>query len=412
MYGISKIKRYMGYILPLIILIIGNGIIISEEYSVYKDETIRMGRILEEKPINELTWEEAENILQKYGYINGKQSSLYKKFIELSVTFIFLSIVLDMVIIISLKHQEKELSKKYSKIFTAIERNLEALKDGEYSVSKSALKDVIDGETDYVTSRIDTLMESLDNNISIIKETAEADKRETKAIVTDISHQLKIPLTAIKSTFEIIQNEKFSIEERKEMEMLMGFQISSLEKLILSLIHISKLESGMINIKLIEDNLFDLILEAVNSVWLKADEKNISIEFDNCEEKLPNIMCDRKWLVEAFINILDNSVKYSEENTKIFIDVKKLNLMVRIEIKDQGIGITDKEKHKVFQRFYRGHNSNVSKISGSGVGLYLARYIISQHNGTIMVKDNRIEGKKIGSIFIVHLPIKESLTNL
>ena len=76
--------------------------------------------------------------------------------------------------------------------------------------------------------------------------------------------------------------------------------------------------------------------------------------------------------------------------------------MMRIEFKDLGMGIPDEEKHSVFKRFYRGTASSTEE--GSGVGLYLARRIISEHHGTIMVKDNVVNGEKRGSVFIVHLP--------
>ena len=298
-------------------------------------------------------------------------------------------------------------------LITLIEHELDLLKEGLYCPSKSNLKNYT-SDYDNIVFRLDTLLDSLYNTILIEREKAKDDKLETKSVVTDISHQLKTPLAAIKSTFEIMQNANLNSEEREEIENLMGFQINSLEKLILSLINISRLEGGMIEINLSEGNLFDSILDAVNGVWSKADEKNISIEFDNPEdEQLPKLMRDKKWLTEAFINILDNAVKYSKENTEIHINVLSLNTMIRIEFKDQGIGIPDNEKHKIFQRFYRGNKEEVYRETGSGVGLYLARYIISKHRGTIMVKDNFIDGKKLGSIFVVQLPIlKESLTNL
>ena len=159
----------------------------------------------------------------------------------------------------------------------------------------------------------------------------------------------------------------------------------------------------MINIKLTEGSLFDSILEAVNRIWLKADEKNIKIEVNDFgEDRMQTIMCDKKWLSEAFVNILDNAVKYSKENTEVSIYITKLNQMMRIEFKDLGMGIPDEEKHSVFKRFYR--SPAVSLEEGSGVGLYLARRIISEHHGTIMVKDNVINGEKKGSVFVVHLP--------
>ena len=266
MYGTSKSKKNIWYILPLIVLIMVNAVVIAGGYDSYKDETIRMGRILTEEQMDEFTLEEAEKTLEKYGYIKEGQSSIYRRFMKLSVSLVILSIGLYVVIVISLKRQGKESGKKYIEIFDAVERNLDALKEGKYNTCESALKGLKDYDTNHIISRMDALTDSLYSSISAIKEKAEADKRETKDVVTDISHQLKTPLTAIKSTFEIMQNANLSADERKEVESLMGFQIASLEKLILSLVNISRLESGMIDIKLTDGNLFDSILEAVNSI--------------------------------------------------------------------------------------------------------------------------------------------------
>lgn len=404
MSGMSKIKKFKWYIVPLISLILLNATVITKEYFSYKDETLRLGSVLVGKQQNEMTLEEAETILEKYGYIKDNASSTYREFIKSTIVMLISSSVVYFVIAVSLKRQEKETENRYNYIIDDIECTLNALKDGSYNPSESEFRNLAGSEFNLNIARLETLIDSLYSSISVVKEKAENDKRETKDVVTDISHQLKTPLAAIKSTYELMENGKLSSDERKELETLMGFQIAALEKLILSLVNISRLESGMIDIKLTEGNLFDSILEAVNGIWLKADEKNISIDFDDCgEDKLPTIMCDKKWLSEAFVNILDNAVKYSDENMNISIHIMKLNAMVRIEFKDQGSGISDEEKHSIFKRFYRGNNS--SSVEGSGVGLYLARRIISEHNGTIMVKDNVVDGKKKGSIFVVHLPI-------
>lgn len=404
MSGMSKIKKFKWYIVPLISLILLNAAVITKEYFSYKDETLRLGSVLVGKQQNEMTLEEAETILEKYGYIKDNASSTYREFIKSTIVMLISSSVVYFVIAVSLKRQEKETENRYNYIIDDIECTLNALKDGSYNPSESEFRNLAGLEFNLNIARLETLIDSLYSSISVVKEKAENDKRETKDVVTDISHQLKTPLAAIKSTYELMENGKLSSDERKELETLMGFQIAALEKLILSLVNISRLESGMIDIKLTEGNLFDSILEAVNGIWLKADEKNISIDFDDCgEDKLPTIMCDKKWLSEAFVNILDNAVKYSDENMNISIHIMKLNAMVRIEFKDQGSGISDEEKHSIFKRFYRGNNS--SSAEGSGVGLYLARRIISEHNGTIMVKDNVVDGKKKGSIFVVHLPI-------
>ena len=404
MSGMSKIKKFKWYMIPLISLILVNTAVITKEYFSYKDETLRLGSILAEKQQSEMTLEEAETVLEKYGYIKDNASSTYREVIKSTIFMLVSSSVVYFVIAVSLKRQEKEIENKYNYVIEDIECTLNALKDGSYNPSESEFRNLAGSEFNLNIARLETLIDSLYSSISVVKEKAENDKRETKDVVTDISHQLKTPLAAIKSTYELMENGKLSSDERKELETLMGFQIAALEKLILSLVNISRLESGMIDIKLTEGNLFDSVLEAVNGIWLKADEKNISIDFDDCgEDKLPTIMCDKKWLSEAFVNILDNAIKYSDENMNISIYIMKLNAMVRIEFKDQGSGISDEEKHSIFKRFYRGNNS--SSVEGSGVGLYLARRIISEHNGTIMVKDNVVDGKKKGSIFVVHLPI-------
>ena len=404
MSGMSKIKKFKWYMIPLISLILLNTAVITKEYFSYKDEILRLGSILAEKQQSEMTLEEAEIVLEKYGYIKDNASSTYREVIKSTIFMLVSSSVVYLVIAVSLKRQEKEIENKYNYVIEDIECTLNALKEGSYNPSESEFRNLAGSECHLSIARLETLIDSLYSSISVVKEKAENDKRETKDVVTDISHQLKTPLAAIKSTYELMENGKLSSDERKELETLMGFQIAALEKLILSLVNISRLESGMIDIKLTEGNLFDSVLEAVNSIWLKADEKNISIDFEDCgEDKLPTIMCDKKWLSEAFVNILDNAIKYSDENMNISIHIMKLNAMVRIEFKDQGSGISDEEKHSIFKRFYRGNNS--SSVEGSGVGLYLARRIISEHNGTIMVKDNVVDGKKKGSIFVVHLPI-------
>ena len=403
MSGMLKSKKIKWYVIPLIALIILNVSVITKEYISYREETLRLGSILVEKHYDELSFEEAENILEQYGYIKDDKSSIYRDFIKSSAFMIFLSFAVYIAIVAALKKQEEEVEVRYNSAICDIERTLNALRDGSFDPSNEKFKKIIGSEFNSNIARIEMLIDGLYSSILVIKKKAEIDKKETKEVVTDISHQLKTPLAAIKSTYELIQQDSLSLDERKELENLMGFQITALEKLIQSLVNISRLESGMINIKLTEGNLFDTILEAVNGIWLKADEKNIKIEVDDCSDKMQTIMCDKKWLSEAFINILDNAVKYSSENTEVSIHIVKLNQMMRIEFKDQGMGIPDEEKHNVFKRFYRGTAGKSAE--GSGVGLYLSRCIISEHHGTIMVKDNMINGEKKGSVFVIHLPV-------
>lgn len=415
MFGTVKDSKYTSYLMPLIALILMSATVIAVQYNSYREDTIQLGKILTETEEDEITYEKAVEILDKYGYVKEGKSSFYRQFLwteGMTITGAFAAYLL---IVFGIKRQEKSAFRRYKDILEAIEKDIEELREGSYGEVESSLSKCLKGlNSNPEAVRIDTALDKLNGNFLLIKQKAEADKKETKDVVTDISHQLKTPLAAVKSTFEILQNQDLSQEEREEFEERMAFQIDSLEKLTASLVNISRLESGMISIQLRKGKLFDSILDAVNGVWQKAEEKNIVIELEEGEtEKLPEIMQDRKWLTEAFINILENAVKYSKENTAISIRVFNMNSMVRIEFADQGIGISPNEKHKIFQRFYRGEKEEIRRESGSGVGLYLARYIISRHGGTIMVKDNRIDGEKCGSIFVVQIPLlRRSLTNL
>ncbi len=138
---------------------------------------------------------------------------------------------------------------------------------------------------------------------------------------------------------------------------------------------------------------------SLGQVFLKAYEKQMEISAEL--EQDVEVLHDRKWTVEAFVNILENAVKYSPEGTNIHIRVQILVKSVLIEIEDEGIGIAEDELYKIFRRFYRGERAKKSIRDGAGVGLYLARSIIEQQGGTILAKRK----PEKGSIFNVILPL-------
>ena len=208
MSGMSKIKKFKWYMIPLISLILLNTAVITKEYFSYKDETLRLGSILAEKQQSEMTLEEAETVLEKYGYIKDNASSTYREVIKSTIFMLVSSSVVYFVIAVSLKRQEKEIENKYNYVIEDIECTLNALKDGSYNPSESEFRNLAGSEFNLNIARLETLIDSLYSSISVVKEKAENDKRETKDVVTDISHQLKTPLAAIKSTYELMENGK------------------------------------------------------------------------------------------------------------------------------------------------------------------------------------------------------------
>jgi signal transduction histidine kinase len=157
----------------------------------------------------------------------------------------------------------------------------------------------------------------------------------------------------------------------------------------------------MIEIKPTSYSIKTTLKESVSTVFMKAFDKNIEIITEEFEDI--NILHDPKWTREAFVNVLDNAVKYSESGTSINLRVQKLINYIIVEIEDEGIGIDKSDYTKIFKRFYRGNAKKVVESEGSGVGLYLVRRILEEQGGSIRVKKS-LSG---GSVFQLTLPIEE-----
>lgn len=243
-------------------------------------------------------------------------------------------------------------------------------------------------------------LQSLAEQMRLITERAAREKEETKTLVTDISHQLKTPLAALSAGLDILKREGLTPEEQREFVGRCSEQLVRLNELASSLLQISRMETGMIQITLARAPVFDTILQAVNRIYPKAEEKQIEIVLKDGARQT-ELLQDVRWLSEAFINILENAVKYSEPGKTVTIRSERLQTFLRLEFEDCGIGIPKEERNRIFQRFYRGEDERVRQENGSGVGLYLARKIIEKHYGTIRVKD--APGGR-GSVFVVQIP--------
>lgn len=236
---------------------------------------------------------------------------------------------------------------------------------------------------------------------SNLKERLEQEENSTKALITDISHQLKTPLASIRMSHELSLSSDLSEEERQSFMETETREILKMEVLLDELVKLSRLENSMIQIKCEKCSIKKTISEAVSQIYVKANAKDIEIcvDMENDIETLH----DHKWTVEALVNILENAVKYSEQGTTINIYVSCLVNHVLIQVEDEGIGIPEGEVHEIFKRFYRGSNTKDMVKEGAGIGLYLARSIIEQQGGTIVAK--RKNGN--GTIFQIMLPLSD-----
>ncbi len=226
---------------------------------------------------------------------------------------------------------------------------------------------------------------------------SEQDKQTLQEMVSDISHQVKTPVANIRMFTGILQEHSLSCEKQAEFLATMAAQTDKLDFLMQSLIKMSRLETGTFALHMEDGSLYNTIAEAVNGVWAKADRKHIRMEVE-CDGRI-SVRHDAKWTAEALGNILDNAVKYTPEGGAVRVCVRPWHFYTRIDIEDTGIGIAKEHYHDVFQRFYRGGEQASSE--GVGLGLYLARGIVTRQMGYISVKSEAGKGT-VFSVFLLN----------
>lgn len=386
--------------------------VIRSRYLSYQEEMERTAMILESENISQdiflilkgeasISENKGKSILDDYGYNQLKDSAAGRQFLRDCGTVILGGLIIWLGAVGILGFERYRKKKETDRQAQEIVEQLEKIREGEY---EQLFREMDEDLTDRNRKKILDELDSLGSYVELIRDQAHREKEETKSLVTDLSHQLKTPVAALSSCYDILKNPDLSKEERAEFQTRMEQQVGSLEQLVGALINISRMETGMIELQLRNDRIFETILEAVNRIWLKARKKEIEIQME-AEDEIEDLLMrhDRKWLCEALINLLDNAVKYSPCKTVITIRAVKMTSFFRIEIQDQGLGIPQEGYHKVFQRFYRGNQMEVQKEEGAGVGLYLARKIIQGHHGTLSL-DTRKMKKERGSVFVVQLP--------
>lgn len=234
---------------------------------------------------------------------------------------------------------------------------------------------------DTLTARFQHQLIKLRNILIAQNQMLEAEKEQIKTLISDISHQIKTPIAAANTFAQLLSDEVLSEEERKEYIATLQLSLEKLTFLTNSLIKMSRLESGIIRLKLERNCLNDIVLQAVKTVYAKAREKNITIVFDAGSRF--DVMLDFNWTAEAVTNVLDNAVKYTPEGGSVKIQILEYPSYLRMDVCDNGNGIPEEEQAKIFGRFYRGKQS--AGIDGVGIGLYLARDIVNKQHGYMKV---------------------------
>lgn len=257
-------------------------------------------------------------------------------------------------------------------------------------------------------SELPTFEDSLDDKINAylqkawestrgLKEEADAQKSSVEQLVSDISHQLKTPMTNLRLGLDAVRSPAIPADHKEQFLAGLDIEVDKMEFLIGSLIKTSRLETGIIIPKPEVLPIWDTIHLAVDAANAAAFEKQIEIEYEYTELEARH---DPRWTTEALSNVIGNAVKYSNTGGKVRIWVTEQLMYIRIRIADTGIGIKPENQTEIFKRFFR--ENRMPDAAGVGVGLSLTREILAKQKGYITVNSKVDEG----TTFSIFLPVK------
>lgn len=278
-------------------------------------------------------------------------------------------------------------NRKQRRITDRLRKMIEAAEQGCFGES---------GFDESVCSALESEMaDYLAASESTRKESA-SEKEKIQTLIADISHQTKTPVANLLLYTELLAEREKDPENKEYVEAIQK-QAEKLNFLIRALIKMSRLETGIITLCPRRQDMKEMLDDVVDSYREKAAVKGLELMNLAGHE---TACFDRKWTAEALGNLLDNAVKYTSAG-RIMVRTKRYELFTAVEVEDTGVGLEEKEIPQIFQRFRRGEE--VRDQEGVGIGLYLAREILSGEGGYIKVSSEK--GK--GSVFAVFLPNSE-----
>ena len=286
----------------------------------------------------------------------------------MGVYIIFAAVIVCCVLTILLCR--RYVMRAFNSIDTALDRAL---------AKDERLRSEVTGE-DRISKLVHKANRIMDMYISEAVQTAE-EKGIIQGFISDMSHQMKTPLSGVSMYADLLLEGGLSADEQAEFLSRIKTSTEKLQWIMDSLIKMSRLEVGAIQLAPIDTGIKQTIFDAIGSVIGLAIRKNINISVAEFQD-VP-LHHDRKWTREAIVNVLENAVKYSAADSEIKVAIEPLPLYTKIIVTDCGIGIDKNDWHLIFKRFYRGKNA--SDKEGAGLGLYLAALIMEKQGGYIIV---------------------------
>lgn len=350
------------------------NIIISqviEQYPEIKEEDIL--EIINSKE------EPPENILQKYGYeedvanIKEIRITMEHNITQNIILVAIFGVVSLAVYTTYVLIQEKKIRE--------INDYLRQLNNGNYTLK---IEDNGEGE-------FSKLRNELYKTTVLLKEAAENNEKEKEQLsnsLADISHQIKTPLTSMRILLDnLADNPDMEPEVRKDFIREISKQVDWISSLVISLLKMAKFDAGTIKMENSNINAKKLIDNVLDNLSILIEIKEIEV-ITKIDEKA-SFIADYKWQLEAITNIVKNAIEHSMQNSKIYITVENTSMFLKIKVRDEGKGISKKDRKHIFERFYKSKDSQEGNV---GIGLPLAKTIIEQNNGYIKVDSEPDKG--------------------
>lgn len=293
-------------------------------------------------------------------------------FVSYFIILLFIYLIICLVYLTIIINNDKRKEKEINEVIKIIEE----INNKNYSFK---MKDINEEDLSLLKNEIykTTIM------LNEISEISKKDKKELEESLEDISHQLKTPLTSILIMIDtLLDDEDMDQNTREDFLRNMKREVMNINFLVKSILKLSRLDTNTVKFISKKESVKEIINEAILNVSLLSDLKNVKIE-TNLSDSF--ITCDYKWQIEALTNILKNSIEHSYENNKVLIESSENNAYVKITIKDFGSGIAKEDINHIFERFYKGKDSDYDSI---GIGLALSKSIIEKQNGKISVESS------------------------
>lgn len=240
--------------------------------------------------------------------------------------------------------------------------------------------------------------------VAVLRDITALKKLETakSMFVSMVAHEVKNPLAAIEGYLNVILSGLAGEDPERDRQMMRRalLRAKTLRTMISELMNLTALETGNFVIKRSPLSLDEIVAEAVALCREEAAKKDIELSFQ-CNGEIEQVLADRKAMLSVFTNLIDNAIKYTSNKGHVDVRLDRDSLYAKVAVRDDGIGMTEEERNKAFEEFFRAKNKYTVRVPGTGLGLSLVKRFVDMHQGRVTLETR----PEKGSTFTVYLPV-------